>query len=88
MRKTAAISGEINGRKTENGFTSGLTNPVYGAIVFGDEFLARAIALDGELVTDGVHDFGREIKIGWYGIWGQKALRPFSLDRAVLVYTA
>ena len=72
---------------SENGFTSLNNGKVYGALVFGDEFLGRASALPVELVTDGIHDFGREIKLGWYGIWGLNYLMPFYIDRAVPIWT-
>ena len=35
-----------------------------------------AESLAPEIRTDDTEDFGREVKIAWYGIWGTAVLNP------------
>lgn len=46
----------------------------YRAILVADQAYAVADALPAEMRDNGVEDFGRVHKLGWYGIWGQKIL--------------
>lgn len=49
---------------------------VYQAVVFGEDYYALAESLSPEIRTDYTQDFGREVKIAWYGIWGVDVLNP------------
>lgn len=44
--------------------------PVYQASLFGDSFYALAVALPVQLRPDALVDFGRQLKIAWYSIYG------------------
>ena len=56
----------------------------YEAIIFGENTLAWAVALDPELRDDGVVELGRKHTLGWYGIWGTGLLDS---DYAVRILT-
>jgi len=58
---------------------------VYQAVIFGEDYYALAEALPPEIRTDDTEDFGREVKIAWYGIWGTGVLNP---GHAVIIETA
>lgn len=58
---------------------------VYQAVVFGEDYYALAVALPPEIRTDTPQDFQRELKLGWYGIWGSKSLNP---THGVIIETA
>lgn len=49
---------------------------VYQAVIFGEDYFALAESLAPEIRTDDTEDFGREVKIAWYGIWGTDVLNP------------
>ena len=49
---------------------------VYQAVIFGEDYYALAESLAPEIRTDDTEDFGREVKIAWYGIWGTDVLNP------------
>lgn len=49
---------------------------VYQAVIFGEDYYALAESLPPEIRTDDLADFGREVKIAWYGIWGSAVLNP------------
>ena len=60
---------------------------VYQAVIFGEDYYALAESLRPdyyalaeslrpEIRTDDTEDFGREVKIAWYGIWGTAVLNP------------
>lgn len=49
---------------------------VYQAVIFGEDYYALAESLAPEIRTDDTEDFGREVKIAWYGIWGTAVLNP------------
>jgi N4-gp56 family major capsid protein len=49
---------------------------VYQAVIFGEDYYALAESLAPEIRTDDSEDFGREVKIAWYGIWGTDVLNP------------
>ena len=49
---------------------------VYQAVIFGEDYYALAESLPPEIRTDDTEDFGREVKIAWYGIWGTAVLNP------------
>ena len=49
---------------------------VYQAVIFGEDYYALAESLPAEIRTDDTEDFGREVKIAWYGIWGSAVLNP------------
>lgn len=57
----------------------------YEAVIFGENTIGWAIALDVELRDDGVIDLGRKHTLGWYGIWGTGLLEN---DYAVRMLTA
>lgn len=50
----------------------GLTNAVetWQAVMFGENAYGWAIALDVELRSNGVKDYGRKHGLAWYSIWG------------------
>lgn len=58
---------------------------VYQAVLFGEDYYAMAVALPPEIRTDTPQDFQRELKLGWYGIWGTKSLNP---THGVIIETA
>lgn len=58
---------------------------VYQAVIFGEDYYALAESLAPEIRTDDTEDFGREVKIAWYGIWGTGVLNP---GHAVIIETA
>ena len=58
---------------------------VYQAVLFGGDYYAMAVALQPEIRTDTPQDFQRELKLGWYGIWGTKSLNP---THGVIIETA
>lgn len=58
---------------------------VYQAVVFGEDYYALAESLPPEIRTDNIADLGREIKVGWYGIWGVDVLNP---THGVVIETA
>lgn len=58
---------------------------VYRAVLFGEDYYALAVALPPEIRTDTPQDFQRELKLGWYGIWGSKSLNP---THGVIIETA
>lgn len=58
---------------------------VYQAVIFGEDYYALAESLAPEIRTDDTADFGREVKIAWYGIWGSDVLNP---THGVVVETA
>jgi N4-gp56 family major capsid protein len=45
-------------------------NPVYDALMIGDNAFGHAISLPVELRDGGIIDFGREHALAWYAIWG------------------
>ena len=49
---------------------------VYHAVIFGEDYYALAESLAPEIRTDDTEDFGCEVKIAWYGIWGTAVLNP------------
>lgn len=73
-----------NGAASENelGYSADLKGAgadgvdVYQAVVFGEDYYALAESLPPEIRTDDTEDFGREVKIAWYGIWGADVLNP------------
>lgn len=58
---------------------------VYAAIIFGEDYYCIAENLAPEIRTDATEDFGREMKIAWYGIWGTDVLNP---THGVVIQTA
>ena len=58
---------------------------VYTAIIFGEDYYCLAENLAPEIRTDATEDFGREMKIAWYGIWGTDVLNP---THGVVIQTA
>lgn len=58
---------------------------VYAAIIFGEDYYCIAENLAPEIRTDATEDFGREMKIAWYGIWGTDVLNP---THGVIIQTA
>lgn len=58
---------------------------VYQAVLFGEDYYALAESLAPEIRTDATEDFGREVKIAWYGIWGVDVLNP---THGVVIETA
>lgn len=58
---------------------------VYQAVLFGEDYYALAVALPPEIRTDTPQDFQRELKLGWYGIWGSESLNP---THGVVIETA
>lgn len=58
---------------------------VYQAVLFGEDYYAMAVALPPEIRTDTPQDFQRELKLGWYGIWGTESLNP---THGVIIETA
>lgn len=58
---------------------------VYQAVIFGEDYYALAESLRPEIRTDDTEDFGREVKIAWYGIWGTAVLNP---GHGVIIETA
>lgn len=58
---------------------------VYEAIIFGEDYYCIAENLAPEIRTDATADFGREMKIAWYGIWGTDVLNP---THGVVIQTA
>ena len=58
---------------------------VYQAVLFGEDYYALAVALPPEIRTDIPQDFQRELKLGWYGIWGSESLNP---THGVIIETA
>ena len=58
---------------------------VYQAVLFGEDYYCLAESLAPEIRTDNTEDFGREVKIAWYGIWGVDVLNP---THGVVIETA
>ena len=58
--------------------------PVYQAVIFGEDYYGFAEALPVELRDDGVTDFGRKRSLAWYAIMGADKLNP---ERGVLIET-
>lgn len=58
---------------------------VYQAVVMGEDYYALAESLAPEIRTEEPKDLGREIKVGWYGIWGVDVLNP---THGVVIETA
>ncbi len=58
---------------------------VYQAVVFGEDYYCVAESLAPEIRSEQPADFGREISIGWYGIWGTAVLNP---THGVVIETA
>lgn len=73
---SAPVGDTLNGYSAELvGAGSGSAN-VYQALVMGEDYYAIAYALAPEIRTDTPADFQREIKVGWYGIYGCGVLNP------------
>lgn len=49
---------------------------LYQAVLFGEDYYAVAESLAPEIRTDYTEDFGREVKLAWYGIYGTGVLNP------------
>ena len=47
-----------------------VTDKIYKATLFGDEYYGVAYSLPVQLRDNGVEDFGREHGLAWYSIWG------------------
>lgn len=58
---------------------------IYDAIIFGEDYYCIAENLPPEIRTDDTEDFGREMKMAWYGIWGTAVLNP---THGVVIQTA
>lgn len=58
---------------------------VFQAVIFGEDYYCIAESLPPEIRTDDTEDFGREVKIAWYGIWGTAVLNP---THGVVIETA
>lgn len=84
MPNGAAAETDLGYSSELKGTGSGSAN-VYQAVLFGEDYYALAVALPPEIRTDTPQDFQREIKLGWYGIWGTAALNP---THGVVIETA
>tara|TARA_Y100000592_G_scaffold44099_1_gene69900 strand:+ start:399 stop:1394 length:996 start_codon:yes stop_codon:yes gene_type:complete len=60
----------------QNGVDPADSEPLYKAVVFGDQCLYIADSLPVELRDNGVEDFGRKHGLAWYSIFGVKNLLP------------
>jgi len=70
-------TGKIYSDNADSGNVAGTYSAnadVHQALIVGDHAIGLGTSLDAELRDDGVHDFGREHKLGWYGIWGVKRI--------------
>lgn len=54
-------------------------NPIYRALVIGDNAAGHAISLPVELRDGGVLDFGREHALAWYSIWGLGLITDYAV---------
>lgn len=79
---TMMPNGEVEEGNTLGGYKADLKGAganganVYQAVLFGEDYYAMAVALPPEIRTDTPQDFQREIKVGWYGIYGSAVLNP------------
>lgn len=55
------------------------SNPIYRALVIGDNAAGHAISLPVELRDGGVLDFGREHALAWYSIWGLGLITDYAV---------
>lgn len=84
MPNGAAAKSDL-GYSVELKSTSASSANVYQAVIFGEDYYALAESLAPEIRTDDTEDFGREVKIAWYGIWGTAVLNP---THGVIIETA
>ena len=58
-------------------------NPLYRALVIGDNAAGHAISLPVELRDGGVLDFGREHALAWYSIFGLGLITDYAVVQCV-----
>lgn len=58
-------------------------NPLYRALVIGDNAAGHAISLPVELRDGGVLDFGREHALAWYSVFGMGLITDYAVVQCV-----